>query len=260
MMRQVRLYMLVGGMPQAVNAYLDHNDFVMVDAVKREFLELYIDDLREIDPSGKASRIFEAIPAELSRNKLRFNVASVISRPDSVDLDPIWQDLENSLTVNISYRSTDPNVGLAIHKDYSYFRGFMGDTGLFVTLAFWDRGQTENVIYEKLLSDKLSADLGYLYENVVAQCLRAAGHTLFYYTFPADADGKNHYEIDFLTVDGAKLSPIEVKSSGYKAHKSLDVFCEKYSARIGRRILLYTKDLRREGTLLCLPVYMAPLL
>lgn len=260
LMRKFRLYMLVGGMPQAVNAYLRTNNLAEVDTVKREIIELYIDDLREIDVSGRACRIFESIPGELSRNKLRYTVGSVIENASSINLDPIWQDLENSLTINMSYRCSDPNVGLALHKDYDYFRLFLGDTGLFVTLAFWDRNVADNVLYSKLLSDKVSADLGYVYENAVAQCLRASGHSLYYYTFKADSQGKNYYEIDFLTVEGVKINPIEVKSSGYKSHKSIDEFQEKYSSRIGRRILLYTKDLRKEGNLVYLPMYMAAII
>lgn len=260
LMRQFRLYMLVGGMPQAINAYLDTNNLAAVDAVKREIIELYIDDLRKIDISGRASRVFESIPGELAKSKLRYQVGSVIKNAEPSRMEDIWKDLEDSLTVNFSYKCTDPNVGMALHKDYSHFRIFLADTGLFVTLAFWDRDVADNNIYQKLLSDKLSADLGYVYENVVAQCLRAAGHTLFYYTFPADEAMKNHYEIDFLTVHSNKIVPVEVKSSGYKTHKSLDVFCDKYSSRVGRRVLLYTKDLRREGELLYLPVYMTGLL
>lgn len=260
LMRQFRLYMIVGGMPQAVNAYLEWNDLNRVDEVKREILELYIDDLREIDESGRASRIFESIPGELAKGKLRFYVGSVVNNADAYNLDSIWQDLENSLTINVSYRSTDPNVGLALHKDYNYFKLFLADTGLFITLAFWDNASGSNMVYQKLLTDKLSADLGMIYENIVAQCLRANGHSLYYYTFKADPEGKNHYEIDFLISNDTKLEPIEVKSSGYIAHKSLDKFFETYHSRIGRSILLYPKDLKVDGHTLCLPVYMVTLL
>lgn len=260
LMRQFRLYMIVGGMPQAVNAYLDFNDLKRVDDVKREILELYIYDLREIDESGRASRIFESIPGELTKGKLRYYVGSVIDNADAYNLDPIWQDLENSLTINFSYRCTDPNVGLALHKDYDYFKLFLGDTGLFITLAFWENSDLSNIVYQKLLSDKLSADLGMIYENIVAQCLRANGHSLYYYTFKADSEGKNNYEIDFVIAKEAKLLPIEVKSSGYLSHKSLDKFFEIYHSRIGRSILLYPKDLKVDGEMLCLPIYMAALL
>lgn len=260
LMRQFRLYMVVGGMPQAVNTYLDCNDLKRVDEVKREILELYIDDLREIDESGRASRIFESIPGELAKGKLRFSVGSVIENADAYNLDSIWQDLENSLTINFSYRCTDPNIGLALHKDHDYFKLFIGDTGLFITLAFWDNSAASNILYQKLLSDKLSADLGVVYENIVAQCLRANGHSLYYYTFKADPEGKNNYEIDFIITSGTKLQPIEVKSSGYLSHKSLDKFREIYHSRITRSIVLYPKDLKAEGELLYLPVYMAALL
>lgn len=127
-------------------------------------------------------------------------------------------------------------------------------------LAFNDKVKTEDVIYNKLLSDKLLTDLGYVFENVVAQCLRASGHSLFYYTFKADEEGKNYYEIDFMLVNNAKITPIEVKSSSYRAHKSIDEFCKKYSSRVNRPVVLYTKDVRTEGQVLYLLVYMAPLL
>ena len=259
-MRQFRLYILIGGMPQAVNTYIQYNELKRVDDVKREILELYIDDLREIDETGRASRIFESIPGELAKGKLRYTVGSVIENADAYNLDTIWQDLENSLTINFSYRCTDPNVGFALHKDYNYFKLFLGDTGLFISLAFWDRDSNTNELYNKLLSDKLSADLGTVYENLVAQCLRANGHSLYYYTFKADPEGKNNYEIDFLITQGTKLQPIEVKSSGYTTHKSLDKFKEKFSSRIGRSLLLYPKDFKREGELIYLPIYMVTLL
>lgn len=258
--RLFRLYMLVGGMPQAVNKYIEAGNLTDVDIIKREILELYIDDLREVDESGRASRIFENIPGELSKGKLKFNVGSVIEKASSQNLDSIWKDLEDSLTVNTCYRSTDPNAGMSLTKDYSRFKLYVGDTGLFVTLAFWDQNMVENEIYNKILSDKLSANLGYVYENVVAQMLRSSGKSLFYYTFPTDAERKNSYEVDFLVSDKTKISPLEVKSSGYRTHKSLDEFCKKFHDRISRPILLYTKDLNNDGQTLCLPVYMTPLL
>ena len=126
------------------------------------------------------------------------------------------------------------------------------------SFCFWDKEYTENVIYDKLLSDKLEANLGYIYENLIAQMLTAAGNELFYYTFPKDK--KHNYEIDFMLSRGKKICPVEVKSSGYKTHASLDAFCEKYSSRISNRYLLYTKDLRMDGDTMLVPVYMAGLL
>lgn len=260
LMRKFRLYMLVGGMPQAVNTYIDTNNLAATDEKKREIIELYIDDLRKIDSTGKASLLFESIPGQLASSKMKFEPWSVVKNINSDTLADIWKDLEDSLTVNFAYRTTDPNVGLGMHRDADTFRIYLSDTGLFVTLAFWDKDVAQNTIYEKLLSDTLSADLGYIYENITAQMLRSGGHTLYYYTFPADKEKKKYYEIDFLISKGRKINPIEVKSSGYRTHKSLDVFRERYSSRIGCPIMLYTKDLRWENGLLYLPVYMTPML
>ena len=256
-MRDLRLYMLVGGMPQAVETYLHTNNMQQVDMKKREILQLYNDDFRKIDSTGRASRIFFNIPGQLSSNASRYQVASTGDRKTE-SIETVIADMADSMVVNIAYHANDPHVGFGLSKDVERYKMFLTDTGLFVTLAFWDKDYTENVIYQKLLSDKLSANLGYVYENLVAQMLLTAGNSLYYYTFP---DGSNHnYEVDFLLSRGNKIVPIEVKSSGYKSHKSLDAFCDKFSSRIGERILLYTKDYQREGDMTYLPVYMTGML
>ena len=257
-MRELRLYMLVGGMPQAVNTYLDTNNLSLVDVTKREIIQLYLDDFQKIDSTGNAERLFKNIPAQLSNNESRYQPFSVIGRQTESKMNELLQDLEQSKTTLFSYHCTDPNVGMSLNKDTSRYKMFVADTGLFVTLCFWDKEYTENVIYDKLLSDKLQANLGYVYENLVAQMLTAAGNELFYYTFPQDE--KHNYEIDFMLSRGNKVCPIEVKSSGYKSHASLDAFCDKYSARVGNRYLVYTKDLRKDGETLLVPVYMTGLL
>lgn len=265
LMRYFRLYMLVGGMPQSVNAYLESNNFSAVDAVKRTILELYIDDFRKIDPTGRASRLFTSIPAELSRNAMRYQVGSVIENATASRLGELLMDMADSMTVNFSYHANDPSVGFSLHADYNCFKLFLADTGLFVTLAFMDQDYTENVIYQKLLSDKLAVDLGYVYENAIAQMLKSAGNELFYYTFQEEVikEGNKifrNYEVDFLISRKDKICPIEVKSSGYNAHKSLDMFLQKYSARILNSYLLYTKDMRKDNDIICLPAYMTGLL
>lgn len=265
LMRYFRLYMLVGGMPQSVNAYLESNNFSAVDAVKRAILELYIDDFRKIDPTGRASRLFTSIPAELSRNAMRYQVGSVIENATASRLGELLMDMADSMTVNFSYHANGPSVGFSLHADYNCFKLFLADTGLFVTLAFMDRDYTENVVYQKLLSDKLAVDLGYVYENAIAQMLKSAGNELFYYTFQEEVikEGNKifrNYEVDFLISRKDKICPIEVKSSGYNAHKSLDMFLQKYSARILNSYLLYTKDMRKDNDIICLPAYMTGLL
>ncbi len=166
--------------------------------------------------------------------------------------------MESSMAINIAYHVNDPNVGMPLTMDTANYKMYIGDTGLFVTMLFWDKKFTDNIIYRKLLSDKLEANLGYVFENVVAQMLRANGNRLFYHTFPSES--KHVYEIDFLLSSGDKLCPVEVKSSGYKTHKSIDAFCEKYSSRISGKYILYTKDFHKESDVTYFPVYMTPLL
>lgn len=262
-MRDFRLYILIGGMPQSIISYLETNDFSAVDKVKRNILDLYLEDFRRIDRLGRASTIFEAIPSELSRNTSNYKVGSVIDGAKASRLGELFADIVDSRTINMAYQTNDPGIGLGLHANYNQFKMFLADTGLFVTLAFRDKSYTENIIYQKLLSDKLPADLGYIFENVVAQQLASSGHKLYFYTFKEEDAGQNKthkYEIDFLISNRDKICPIEVKSSGYHVHRSIDVFKSKYSSRVSQAILLYTKDLRKEQDLLCLPIYMAGLL
>ncbi|MCD8309826.1 MAG: AAA family ATPase [Prevotellaceae bacterium] len=255
LMRDFRLYMLVGGMPQAVAAYIRTNNFSEVDMVKRDIISLYKEDFGKIDLTGRARAMYEAIPGQLSRNLLRYQVSKAIPEEKVERITGILKEMEDSMTVNVVYHSNDPDAGLALTRNEEYFKMYASDTGLFVTLAFMDSDVTENVIYNKLLNDKLSTNLGYVYENVIAQMLKATGKRLFYHTIPY-AEGKKYYEIDFVIPDKHKISPIEVKSSGYKSHKSLDAFCNRYSGRILNKYLIYTKDYKRENGIDYLPVYM----
>lgn len=263
LMREFRLYMLIGGMPQAVSTYINSSDFATVDRVKREILALYSDDFKKIDSSGRASTVFDAIPSELSRNTVGYKVGRVIEGARPSRMEEIFNDIKESRTVNFAYHANDPGIGMALHANYDSFKMYMADTGLFITQAFMDRDFTDNDLYRKLLSDKLSADLGFVYENVVAQLLRTSGHSLYYYTWKEKLkeDVKpRSYEIDFLISRKDKICPIEVKSSGYLSHKSLDEFAKKFSSRYSSRYLVYTKDYRKEQDIICLPVYMTGLL
>lgn len=257
-MYDLRLYMLVGGMPQAVNTYLGTNNLSLVDKTKRQIIKLYLDDFQKIDPTGNAEKLFQNIPAQLSSNISRYQPYPVVGDQSAEKMTELLQALAESKTTLFSYHCTDPNIGMSLNKDLRRYKIYLADTGLFVTLCFWDKAFTENVIYQKILTDKLNANLGYIYENLVAQMLVSQGNNLFYYTFPKD--DKHNYEIDFLLSRGNKLVPIEVKSSGYKTHKSLDVFCNRFSLRVSNRYLIYTKDLCRDEQTTLLPVYMTELL
>lgn len=165
----------------------------------------------------------------------------------------------SSYTVNIAYHANNPDVGMSLEKDAGRYKLFNSDVGLFITLAFKDKKYTENIIYNKLLSDKLDVNLGYVYENVVAQMLIAKGNNLFYYTMKSETS--NHlYEIDFLTSVKDKICPLEVKSGNYRTHKSLDAFCNKFSNRIGSKYVVHTKDYKWENGIYYIPMYMVPFL
>lgn len=259
LLRKFRLYMLVGGMPQAVRAYIESNNFKYVDEVKRDIIHLYEEDFYKIDPSGSLSLLFDSIPGELSRNSSRYQVSSVLENQRAADILEEIAELSASKTVLVSHHVNDPGVGMATHINLEKFKLYLADTGLMVSLMFKDKDFTENTIYQKLLSDKLHKNLGILYENIVAQSLTFNGHKLFYHSY-YDNQQRRNFEIDFLLADGAKISPIEVKSSNYRIHRSLDQFSKKYSDRIAHKYIIHTKDLGKRQDIRCLPVYMTQFL
>ena len=259
LMRVFRLYMLIGGMPQAIETYKEKNNLQLVDETKREIIELYEEDFVKIDGTGLAGDIYNAIPANLSGNASRYFLSSAREGTRSEQVRELIPDMLSSHTVNIAYRANNPGVGMSLEKDIGRYKLFTSDVGLFVTLVFKDKKYTENVIYNKLLSDKLDVNLGYVYENIVAQILIAKGNNLFYYTMKSETS--NHlYEIDFLISVGDKICPIEVKSGNYRVHKSLDVFCKKFSNRVRDKYVVHTKDYKWENGIHYIPVYMVPFL
>ena len=254
---------LIPSEERRLNMYpMDYEEFLWAVGDQTTFSLLakcYEADFAKIDATGRLAMLFDAIPAELNKNAARYQVNSVLGGEKIEKVLELIAELKDSKTVLVSYNVNDPNAGMSNTKDLSRFKLFLCDTGLFVTLMFKDRDFTENEIYEKLLSDKLSVNLGYLYENAVACCLAVNGNELFYHTIMNETS-KHNYEIDFLLAKKNKIIPIEVKSSGYKTHKSLDVFTEKFSDRILCRYLVYTKDISKEQDIFCIPVYMVPFL
>lgn len=259
LMRIFRLYMLIGGMPQAVEAYIEQNNLQVVDEVKREIIDLYEEDFIKIDGTGLAGDIFDSIPASLSSNASRYVLSNARDGMRTDHVRELIPDMLSSFTVNAAYHVNDPGVGMSLVKDSGRYKLFLSDVGLFITLAFKDKEYTENVIYNKLLSNKLEANLGYVYENAVAQILTTKGNSLFYYTMPSETS--NHlYEIDFLISAGDKICPIEVKSGNYRAHKSIDSFSSKFSRRIKEKYVVHTKDYKIENGIKYIPIYMLPFL
>lgn len=257
LMRTFRLYMLIGGMPQAIESYLESNNLQVVDEVKREIIDLYEEDFIKIDGTGLAGDIYDAIPANLSSNASRYILSTARNVIRSNRVRELIPDMLSSFTVNIAYHANNPNVGMSLEKDINRYKLFLSDVGLFITLIFKDKDFTENIIYNKLLSNKLDTNLGYVYENIVAQMLLVKGNNLFYYTM--NSDNSNHlYEIDFLFSKGNKICPIEVKSGNYRSHKSLDLFCDKFSNRIKDKYVVHTKDYKSENGIQYIPIYMIP--
>ena len=259
LMRIFRLYMLIGGMPQAIETYLEKKNLCSVDETKRAIVDLYEEDFTKIDGTGLAGDIYDSIPASLTGNNSRYVYSSAKKGTRSEQIYRLIPDMLSSYTVNIAYHSNNPGVGMALEKDMERFKLFTSDIGLFITLSYKDKDFTENLIYDKLLSDKLDANLGYVYENAVAQILVAKGNNLFYYTEKSETSNHLH-EIDFLLSSGTKICPIEVKSGNYKTFKSFDDFCTKFSSRIGEKYIVHTKDYKRENGVTFIPVYMLPFL
>lgn len=259
LMRDYRIYMCVGGMPQAVEAYIEGKSFSEIDRIKREIINLYLDDFKKIDPSGKIESLYLAIPSFLAHDVKKFRITSVLNKRKSAKDDGLLFDLIDSKTVLISYNSTDPQISFSQTKDIDSYKLYFADTGLFVTSMFLDKPITDNDLYNKLLSDKLPANLGYLYENVVAQEIAAKKRELFYYTW--EKKNSNHYyEVDFLISNKTKTYPIEVKSSAMGKHESLLEFKNKYSKSCDKCYILSQKEIKKEGNIINLPIYLLPFL
>lgn len=259
LMKDLRLYMAIGGMPQAVQAFLEGKNFSEIDAVKRKIISLYEDDFKKIDPSGRISTLYHSIPAQLAKDNKKYRISTALKRRNSTKNEELLYELIDSKTVLPCFNSADPRISLSNTKDFDSYKLYLADTGLFVTLMFIDRPITDNTIYTKLLSDNLPANLGYLYENLVAQMIACKGHELYYHTFEKE-ESSHYYEVDFLVSYKSKLNAFEVKSSGLGKHESIKEFYKKYSKNIQNIYLLSSKDVSNEENLLLKPIYLLPFL
>ena len=257
LMRDFRIYMAVGGMPQAVEAYVEGRNFTEIDEVKREIINLYKDDFYKIDDTGLIGRMFDSIPAQLAIDKRSYIVSAATGKKKiNKDLERL-HDLLDSKTALACYNVSNPSAALSQTRDNDTFKLYLADTGLFTTMIFNSSGKTNEDVYNKLLSDKLPADLEYLYENAAAQIIATSDRTLYYHTWQ-NKSSSHYYEIDFLLSSKTKIIPVEVKSSGLGKHRSINEFCRKYSKQVERQILLSRKDLSNEGELKLYPFYMLP--
>ena len=256
MMKLFREYVAVGGMPQAVMKDIDGGSYQDIDKVKRDIIQLYLDDFRKMDPSGRLGRFYLSIPSQLSSQSTRYRIGDVVPGGRiSRELESFF-NLEDSQTVQICRHVNDPKICLTMTIDEKFFKMFTEDTGLFITLCFYDKQFSENTIYTKLINGKLSANLGYVYENAVAQALTAMGFNLYYHTFKREGGDKHLYEVDFITSVGEKVRVIECKSSRVTDHKSFSMFISKKGLELTTPIVVSPKNLEYTGEILYLPIYM----
>ncbi|HIS40119.1 MAG TPA: ATP-binding protein [Candidatus Aphodovivens avistercoris] len=263
-MKSFREYLAVGGMPQAVEAFRSGKTFEQIDFVKRSILTLYGEDLHKYDSesNGSVSAMFNVVSEQLGSQSMRYKFSAVQKGARYDRLIGSLEFLKESMTVNVCENVTSPDVLMDLHVEKGNFKMFMADTGLLVTQAM-SAAEQSGQLYKALIFDKLGANLGMVTENMVAQMLVANGHALRFHEFEHACRGEDglpkkpkKYEVDFLLVRGRRICPIEVKSSSYRTHKSLDMFYEKYRPKAPERYVLYTKDLFREGELVYLPLYM----
>ena len=257
-MNDFRQYMLVGGMPQAVEAYCKSKSFEDADRIKKRILTLYREDITKYAKGyeAKVLAIFDEIPSQLSKTEKKYKLSGIDKGARFRDYENAFMWLTEAMMVNNCYNATEPGVGLAMSKEHNTRKCYMADTGLLITHSFMDDKFSDNELYRDILLDHLHVNEGMLTENVVAQELRASGHKLYFYSRSDTDERKNNMEIDFLIRKGRKICPVEVKSGMYRRHSSLDKFRNKFKGKIGQPYIMYTKDIALKEDVVHLPIYM----
>lgn len=262
-----RLYMIVGGMPQAVEKYVETRDFAKVDKLKRRILELYRSDISKYAKGydTKVKSIFEEIPSQLQKHEKKFRLSALKEGARARDYETAFFWLDDAMIINSCYNTTEPNVGLNLNKDTNTMKCYMADTGLLISHAFDANEIVSEDLYRKILLDKLEMNSGMIVENIVAQMLRTAGHKLFFYSNSSMTDKDSRMEIDFLIAKSKittrhNISPIEVKSSARYTLTSLRKCIAKYGSCLSTAYVIHPADLKEEDNIVFLPLYMCPLL
>ena len=257
--------MAVGGMPQAVKAFTEGRPFDRIDFIKRNILDLYESDLAKYDDENKekASVIYKTIPEQLENKNSHFRFSLVDKSARYKNYVEAVNFVAESMIGNECINVTKPEIMLELFADRSNFKLYLGDTGLLVTQIMRNADETDENLYKSLIFDKLSVNQGMIIENIVAQMLKVSGYDLYFHEFlhmPNGSDKEKKYEIDFMIVKSKKICPIEVKSSGYKSHKSFDYLIDKYKLKTSDKYIIYTKDFKEEDGISYIPLYMAGLL
>ena len=262
-----RQYIIVGGMPQAVQAYLDTQSFEEADMVKRDILALYREDIAKHAKGyeRKVEAIFDEIPEQLSKHEKKFVLSSLGKGSKFRDYESSFLWLEDSMMCNICYNSTEPSVGIKLNRDRTTMKMYMGDTGLLVSHTFDENGIVNEQVYKKLLLGKLEMNEGMFFENIMAQLLVASGHKLYFYSNPARDNKSDRMEIDFLltkrrVTNRHNVSILEVKSGKRYTTVSLEKFRKKYRQQLDKAYVLHTSDYMEKDDVIYLPIYMGWLL
>ncbi len=258
-MNDFRQYILVGGMPQAVEAYIRTKSFEDTDRIKKRILTLYREDVTKFAKGYEARvlSIFDEMPSQLAKTEKKYKLADIDKNARFREYENAFLWLAEAMIVNDCYNATEPTVGLSMSGDHTTRKCYMADTGLLVTHSFMDDQFADNELYREILLDRLHVNEGMLLENIVAQELRAHGHRLFFYSRSDPENRANSMEIDFLIRKQRKICPVEVKSGAYRRHSSLDKFRSRFGGKIGQAYILYTKDILLKEDVVHLPVYMA---
>ena len=258
-MNDFRQYILVGGMPQAVEAYRTTKSFENADRIKKRILTLYRQDITKFAKGyeAKVLSIFDEMPSQLSKTEKKYKLSSISRGARFRDYENAFLWLTEAMVINNCYNATEPTVGLSMSEEHTTRKCYMADTGLLVTHSFMDDKFTNNELYRDILLDRLHVNEWMLMENIVAQELRAGGHKLYFYSRSDTDERENNMEIDFLIRQKRKICPIEVKSGTYRKHSSLDKFRNKFKGKIGQPYILYTKDILIKENVIHLPIYMA---
>lgn len=258
-MNDFRQYILVGGMPQAIEVYLNGKSFEDADRIKKRILTLYREDITKFAKGyeSKVLAIFDEVPSQLAKAEKKYKLSNVNKGARFREYEDAFMWLSEAMIVNNCYNATEPTVGLSMSMEHSTRKCYMADTGLLVTYSFMDDKFTDNELYRDILLDRLHVNEGMLMENIVAQELRSSGHKLYFYSRSDTNERANNMEIDFLIRKKRKICPVEVKSGVYRTHSSLDKFKTKFKGKIGQSYILYTKDVLIKEDVIHLPIYMA---
>lgn len=247
MMELFRVYLVVGGMPAAVNRYIETNNLNEVIDIQNQIVNLYKKDITQYDKNNKLAiaQIFELIAPQLNSQNKRFIIKDIKSgvKFDRYENSFLWlKDAGFALPV---YNVETPKIPLKLSKSRSLFKLFMSDVGLLAS-------EYSQGIQLKIISGDDKLNYGAIFENYIAQELTACEHDLYYY------NNKKRGELDFLIEYDGEVLPIEVKSGkDYKVHRALSNIMDCGELNLNRALIFNNSNLKVEGKLTYAPIYMA---